>query len=112
MMQERRQKVRFPLVELARYRRPGRQRKTLAGVGQTVNFSSSGALLRVQEPFRVGDPLEMSVEWPVLLNGSVPIRLLAHGHVVRVDEGTIALKFEGHEFRTSKGEGLPRYRVS
>ena len=99
---ERRQNVRYPLVEVARYKLRYGRNTILAGVGQTVNLSSSGALLRVQDSFRVDDLLEVSVEWPVLLDGSVRIQLLVRGGVVRVEPGSVALRIHAHEFRTRK----------
>jgi hypothetical protein len=101
-MIERRTKIRFPMIEVARYKSRQGRRNLVAGIGQTVNFSSSGALLRVQHPIEVGDPLDMALEWPVLLDGTVHMQLLAHGQVVRTEPGCIAIEFEWYQFRTRK----------
>ena len=101
-MIERRLKVRFPIIEAARYRLRDGKRRLISGIGQTVNFSSSGALLRMQHPVRLFQPMEMAVEWPFRLDNHIHLQVVAAGRVVRVESGCVAIHFDRHEFRTSR----------
>ena len=89
-------------MEVARYHVYDRKHGSISGIGQTVNFSSSGALLRVQHPISLNQPLEMAVEWPFLLDNHVQLQFVAEGRVVRVDRGCVGIQFERHEFRTCR----------
>ena len=101
-MEERRLKVRFPIIEAARYRLRDRKLGAISGIGQTINFSSSGALLRVQHPVSLSQAVEMAVEWPFLLDNHIHLQFVAEGRVVRVEPGRVAIHFEKHEFRTCR----------
>ena len=67
-----------------------------------MNFSSSGALIASQSGMSVGAQIELFVDWPILRNGTTPLRLVAVGKVVRSDASVFALSFERYEFRTGK----------
>ena len=75
---------------------------SLVGLGQTVNLSSSGALLRVQHSISLWEPVEIAVEPPILIGHNLFIQFVAEGRVVRIESGCIAIQFDRHEFRTSK----------
>ena len=96
---ERRSKARYPVKLTVRYRTVGR---TLGvnGVGQTLNMSSGGLLVSADQDFSAGLRLEVNVEWPLLLDGAVPLQLVAHGKVVRCGDSTFALSFAQYQFRT------------
>jgi hypothetical protein len=100
------------MTEVARYETRDRRHRLITGFAQTVNISSSGVLLRVQHRISVGNPLELWLEWPALLDGCVRLQLLAQGRVVRAEPGTIALMFDSHEFRTCKTADTSGRRVS
>jgi hypothetical protein len=70
------------------------------GTGTTLDMSSSGIAFTTSQPLKVGSYLEMSVNWPVLLNQSCPLKLVAFGKVVRSDAGRAAVRMDRHEFRT------------
>jgi hypothetical protein len=40
------------------------------------------------------------VSWPVLLNQSCPLKLVASGRVVRSDQNCTAIRMDRYEFRT------------
>jgi hypothetical protein len=105
---ERRSKFRFPLDLNVRFR-------SLSGscseTGRAVNMSSGGVLVvsqRVVSPkeISVGALVEMSIEWPSLLDGKVPLQLCAVGWVVRRRTFDFAAAFERYQFRTS-GRPIP-----
>jgi hypothetical protein len=72
------------------------------GTGQTVDMSSCGFLIASEHKVSVGVRLEVAVEWPALLDGSIDLVLVASGQVVRARESIFALEFSRYEFRTSK----------
>jgi hypothetical protein len=66
-----------------------------------MNISSGGVLVASQNEIGAGIEVELSIEWPFLLDGRVPLQLVAAGKVVRCDTSSFALLLTRHEFRTS-----------
>jgi PilZ domain len=102
---ERRSKIRYPLVLNVRYCTPGRS--VPSREGQVVNMSSGGAFIVSSHTLAVGAELEVCMEWPSLLDGSVRLQLVALGRVVRCSESSFALSFRRHQFRTLKSKLQP-----
>ena len=98
---ERRERIRFPLELQARYRTLDRQRH-LVGRGLVMNMSSAGILVAAAHEFRAGTGLEISIEWPFLLDGRIPLQLVALGKVVRSETASFALLLTRHQFRTTR----------
>ena len=73
---ERRERIRFPLELRARYRTLER-RRPLVGRGWVMNMSSGGVLVASSHEISTGTGLELSIEWPFLLDGRVPLQLVA-----------------------------------
>jgi hypothetical protein len=96
---ERRSKARYPVKLTVRYRTVGRN-QAVNGVGQTLNMSSGGLLVSAQHDVSAGSRLEVNVEWPLLLDGAVPLQLVAHGKVVRCGGSMFAISFVQYQFRT------------
>jgi hypothetical protein len=96
---ERRLKTRFPLQLQMRYRTVGRT-PHVAGDGLAVNMSSGGALVVSEHEIRGGDRVEISIEWPSLLDGRIRLQLVTAGKVVRSTGVSFALSFERYQFRT------------
>jgi hypothetical protein len=99
MDNERRAKSRYPLELNARYQAAGAA-GPVAGVGQTVNMSSSGMLLACENHIPQGTRLKIFVEWPSLLDGTTPLQLITLGTVVRCADAGISVEFESYQFRT------------
>ena len=95
---ERRTKIRYPLALKVRYRTLGQT--LLSGEGRAVNMSSGGLLVVSQHELSVGAELEVRVEWPSLLNGLIPIQLVAFGRVVRRGAFSFAVLFRTYRFQT------------
>jgi len=106
---ERRSKARYPVKLTVRYRTIGRS-NSVNGVGQTLNMSSGGLLVSAEHEMPAGLRLEVNVEWPLLLNGSVPLQLVANGKVVRGGGSEFAVSFVQYQFRTM-GRVLKASRV-
>ncbi|MFN7997602.1 MAG: PilZ domain-containing protein [Bryobacteraceae bacterium] len=99
---ERRASKRYGIQQDLTYRILG-SRTQEAGSGQSINFSSSGLLFRTQGPsLHKGDRLEVSVIWPALLSGTCPLKFVAQGRVVRVEDRDVAIEIGPYEFRTRR----------
>ena len=99
MENERRVKSRYPLELNVRYQTMGAA-GPVAGVGQTMNMSSSGMFLACASNVPEGARLKLYIEWPSLLNGTTPLQLITVGTVVRANEIGISVVFESYQFRT------------
>ena len=95
---ERRSRIRFPLIREVRYRSLGKARD-LAGRGETLNISSTGALFTTEHALNFGTKIELSLNWPIKLSGSVSLKLVSTAKVVRVEGRKVAVRFETYEFR-------------
>jgi PilZ domain len=96
---ERRSKIRYPVSLNVKYRTVGRSNR-ISGVGRTLNMSSGGLLIAADQRTQVGAKIELNVEWPSLLDGTIPLQLVAVGRVVRCLESGFALAFTQYQFRT------------
>jgi hypothetical protein len=99
MDNDRRVKSRYPLELNARYQTMGAA-GPVAGVGQTLNMSSSGMLLACASNIPEGTRLKIFVEWPSLLNGTTPLQLITVGTVVRCTQIGVSIVFDSYQFRT------------
>ena len=71
-----------------------------AGTGKTINMSSSGVLFVTDQMLLPGRRLEISISWPAQLNNACPLKLVAKGRIVRVEDGRTAVEIQQYEFRT------------
>jgi hypothetical protein len=46
--------------------------------------------------------MQLTIEWPSLLNGATPLQLVTFGKVVRSSQGGFAVAVESYQFRTMK----------
>ena len=98
---DRRAADRFPIEREVRYKVLSRKDNAAVGHGQTVNMSSNGVLFTTDQYLLPGRRLELSISWPVQLNSTVPLKLVARGRVVRCEEGKAAIEIHQYEFRTA-----------
>jgi len=101
---ERRFKSRYPLDLTVRFRPVSGS--LFRGAGQTVNLSSGGVLVVSRDAISeneisLGALLEMRIEWPSLLDGKVPLQLIAVGRVVRRRASGFSATFERYKFHTA-----------
>jgi len=96
---ERRVGNRFPIVCEVRYKTLSSKGVPESGFGQTVNISRGGLLLESETPPTPGKRVEISVSWPIRLDGKCPLQFVAQGKVVRGDSKSIAVAIEKYEFR-------------
>jgi CheY-like chemotaxis protein len=108
---ERRTRGRFRLTLEVRYAVPGRRAQVQnTGSGRTIDLSSSGLCFTADRALVTGQELDISIDWPVLLDGSVKIQLNLWGVVVRTNGTATALEIQRHKFRTCRTglEGVPQ----
>jgi hypothetical protein len=98
---ERRATNRFPMTLEVRY--VVRCAPVETGSGRTIDLSSSGLSFAADKPLLIGQKLDVSIDWPVLLDGGVQLQLIMSGNVVRSNGSETALQIERHEFRTRRG---------
>jgi hypothetical protein len=98
---DRRSKRRYPIELPLQYKIMKNYLVLGTGTGTSVDLSSGGIAFKSNEPLKVGSYLELSIGWPVLLNQSCPLKLVASGRVVRSNENGTAIKLDRYEFRTS-----------
>ena len=84
----------------------GKHRTTQAGSGRTLNMSGGGVLFTTESTLVAGELVELAVSWPALLNGVLPLKLVARGHLVRIEERQAAIAIEKYEFKTCGSSGL------
>ena len=97
---ERRIKVRFPLHRELRYKLLEDDRIVASGNGETLDVSSGGVSMSLDQPLTMGAFVELSISWPVLLDQTCPMRLIAFGRVVRIEGKRAACTIDKYEFRT------------
>ena len=69
-MEERRRSERYPIDEELRYRVLEPRGKYRMGNGRTLDMSSSGVRFHTEESLRIGERLEMAMNWPASLDGN------------------------------------------
>jgi hypothetical protein len=99
---ERRLKFRYPLGLTIRFR--SSSPVSFSGQGTAVNLCSGGVLVASEQQITVGALVEMSIEWPSMIDGRIPLQLTAVGRILRREiccgESRFAATFERYEFRT------------
>jgi hypothetical protein len=101
---ERRQRFRYRLGLNVRFG-SSRAGSCFSGEGIIINMSSGGVLVASNDQPPVGELVEMRIEWPSLLDGIVPLQLIAMGRILRRGPARFAAAFQRHEFRTMKSSG-------
>ena len=99
---ERRASTRFGLRLEISYAVVNRHAIVRTGSGRTIDLSSSGLSFTTDQPPLPGQKLEISIDWPVLLDGAIRLQLVMSGVVVRTTNAATALRINRHEFRTRR----------
>ena len=95
-----RSRQRFPIDLPLQYKIVRDYRVIGTGTGKTVDMSSGGIAFATNETLKIGAHVELSICWPVLLDGSCPMKLVAEGRVLRSDALLTAVRVDRYEFRT------------
>ena len=97
---ERRKKTRFPLNRELRYKVLEDGAIMESGLGTTLDMGSGGIAFLCEHQLPVGAFIELAISWPVLLEDSCPMRLIAFGRVLRTRGRLSACTVDKYEFRT------------
>jgi hypothetical protein len=92
---------RYPITLEIEYKLLRKGRVERLGLGRTLNVSSGGVLFEANETLPAGSSIELVMQWPFLLEGVCPLKLVIHGCVVRCDSKGVAVRSKHHEFRTA-----------
>jgi len=99
--EDRRCKRRYPIELPVQYKIMKNYLVVGTGTGTSLDLSSGGIAFSTGTPLKIGSYLELSISWPVLLNQSCPLKLVASGRVVRSDHQRTAISLDRYEFRTT-----------
>lgn len=97
---------RYPITLEVEYKLLSKGRVERLGAGKTLNVSSGGVLFEAKESLPPGSSIEVLMDWPFLLEGVCPLKLVIYGRVVRGDSKRIAVRTNQHEFRTAGARSL------
>jgi hypothetical protein len=98
----RRSPMRFAVELDVKYREVSRRPDNQEGAGKTINIGADGLLFTTQHSLRLGARVQLSLSWPVLLDGRTPLRLVQEGVVRWANERCAAVAVQRYEFRTSR----------
>jgi hypothetical protein len=98
-----RRSTRYPLTLPVRFQTDGSE-EAGSGTGVTRNFSSCGLFIETNAGAASGSQVKIVVEWPVLLEGEVPLQFIALGEVIRCDESGFGMRLLRYEYRTRRKE--------
>ena len=110
LAKDRRKKARFPMKRELRYKVLEDDMIVESGMGVTVDMASGGIAFLIEHQLLPGSFIELSISWPVLLNDSCPMRLIAFGRVTRSSGRLTACTIDKYEFRT-QGRALQTVAV-
>lgn len=92
---------RYPITLEIEYKLLRKGRVERLGLGRSLNVSSGGVLFETSEALPAGSSIELLMQWPFLLEGVCPLKLVIHGSIVRSESKRIAVRIKHHEFRTA-----------
>jgi hypothetical protein len=98
---ERRSHQRYPISLPLDYRLLHRGRVDSLGSARTINMATGGVLLQADASLIMGRQIELSINWPMLLEGVCPLKLVMWGRITRSDSQGVAIQTRQHEFRTA-----------
>ena len=105
-------KKRFHIEQDVRYKMLYGQRIAETGTGKTINISSGGVFFTTENTLTAGMPVELSMNWPVLLHDSCPMKLMIYGCVIRTNEKGAAVAIERYEFRTQGSRSFQQQQAA
>lgn len=73
------------------------------GRGWTIDLSSSGALFTAQHNVWKSSIVLLNIEWPVLLDDVIRLRLSATGCITRTDGYSVAVRFTQNPYWKTMG---------
>ncbi len=102
VQRERRTRCRFGIRRELRYKLVEGRKVVAAGAGYTIDVGSGGVAFSADHELEPGAAVELSINWPALLDQTCPIRLVVFGRVLRGAGRTAVCTVDKHEFRTAR----------
>jgi hypothetical protein len=84
--------------------------KPISGAGKTLNFGSRGILFTTEEQLPIGYVVELSVDWPAMLDGTCALKFVAVGRVIRSERHRAAVRIDRYQFKT-RGSAAARQQA-
>ena len=97
---ERRTRFRFAIPRELRYKIVEDGTLIASGTGQTIDIGSRGLAFAAERQLKPGAFVEVSISWPVLLDETLPMRLIVFGRVLRSVGRMTVCSVQKYEFRT------------
>lgn len=97
---ERRQHRRYPIAVESEYIVKEERARTT-----TLDISTGGVLLKTNQRLPEGIPIQVLIDWPVLLDQRCPLRLVIGGIVLRSDARGTVVGIDRHDFRLRPTRG-------
>jgi hypothetical protein len=72
----------------------------LRGIGVTREFSSTEVQFAADRDLPLGAEIELSLDWPLRLDGGCPLQLMVFGKIAATGENGATLPISRYEFRT------------
>ena len=69
------------------------------GVGRVIDISSTGVAFTTESLLRRGTRVSLHIQWPIKLEGDVPVELFVAGKLVRSERTKAALQYDRTAFR-------------
>jgi hypothetical protein len=92
--------MQFPLVLPLKYETISSKGKAISGTGSTVLLSSTAIIFSADQPVRRGVRCEISIAWPVLLQGRIRLQLVLQSVITRSEGQFVMGRVSKYEFRT------------
>jgi len=93
-VRSRRRQQRFPISIPVKY-----IVENVAGEGVTFNIGSDDLLIKTKCVLPKGERILVTLEWPAMLDGRLPLRLEIQGKILRSSVQGTAVKILRYEFR-------------
>ena len=91
---ERRRRCRFPVFGPVECVLQGRHCTAVM-----LDIGSGGVFLKAQNPLPVGQQVELFLDWPAMLDGGCPLRLVIRGRVLRSSARGSAVRILRYEYK-------------
>ena len=105
---QRRAARRYPVAADVAYQWVADGKIVSVGRGRSVNISSGGVLLELDDALPAGVSVALQIVWPVKLDSQVALALHVYGRTLRSDGRLTAVVITKHEFRTLRRTTVDR----
>ena len=96
--------MQFPLVLPLKYKTTSSKGKAISGMGSTALLSSTDIVFKADQPLGSALRCEISIEWPVLLEGRISLQLVLQSVITKSEGQVVMGRVSQYEFRT-RGPG-------